>query len=672
MQITKLICLCSMIWLVLGCNFFSYADNTYPAYQGDLTNTNCNCSIGPCGSTGERCDYSTPQIQDSFYYMMQSYTVFATNDTQLLDHTESVFVSCNQTNDHLKSCLYAQGFTTTTDQSSATGNPNKQAIVNGQPQSTASNDNIVQPLYCPLRRCDVVTDDIWARYYQGGYRDTTSYIAIAPTVESGITTVPSLEKAHMGGFRAMKIGGNLCLITQTPMGYAVIGCKTAALPPNANNISCATDAGDHSKAFISVSGRVIECVTTIIENSFIGNSSKFYNVVDGVRASVQAALVLYVILFGIRVATSGEPVQKGEIFQFIMKMILVTYFAVGIGGSNGMVDIAYPLLKSAMYFFSDTILSASSNVSQSGSGTSLCYYDPNSYAPGYDYLALWDAIDCRIGYYFGFFNATSGAGVASMVLDTLGIITLFLPMLISGNFLFLILTLLFAIFLLSIVIYFVHLFILAILGIALLTFIAPIFVPMALFKVTSSYFNGWMHSLISFTLQPCVVSAFLAIMLSVFDSIVFGDCQFISVTYGLYQGWVIDPNSVDTQCTETLGYMATRPDVLLTTLSLLFFNVSAFAPTVAFLKAIIEVTLFAFLFYFFSEKIGEFAAELTGGPSLSKIAINPLAGLNKLKEVALKKEKDEDKDKESELGQAQVVDNAQNQGANPPANKGGT
>ncbi|MGG2309867.1 type IV secretion system protein, partial [Salmonella enterica] len=48
-----------------------------------------------------------------------------------------------------------------------------------------------------------------------------------------------------------------------------------------------------------------------------------------------------------------------------------------------------------------------------------------------------------------------------------------------------------------------------------------------LFAPTKSYFDGWLRLMISYSLQPMVVAAYMAMMLTVFDQAVFGNCQFV-------------------------------------------------------------------------------------------------------------------------------------------------
>ena len=55
------------------------------------------------------------------------------------------------------------------------------------------------------------------------------------------------------------------------------------------------------------------------------------------------------------------------------------------------------------------------------------------------------------------------------------------------------------------------------LGIALLMLLAPLFIPLALFQVTKSYFDKWIKLLIGFTLQPVIILVFISFSIAAVD-----------------------------------------------------------------------------------------------------------------------------------------------------------
>jgi type IV secretion system protein VirB6 len=209
---------------------------------------------------------------------------------------------------------------------------------------------------------------------------------------------------------------------------------------------------------------------------------------------------------------------------------------------------------------------------------------------------------------------------------------------------------------LSVIIYFVNLLVLCTVGAALLIYMSPIFVPMALFAPTKSYFDGWLKLLISFALQPMVVASYMALMLTIFDNAMFGDCSFINqnltfnvgtastpITKEIPYFMLCDPWSTTceygtnedlTKCTQTIGYQMNpmqSGSSLTETFTALFFNLTILNPSVVgnMLSSLITLCLFAFLFYKFAEVLSQFTAELTGGINVGAIAGNPMALVDK-------------------------------------------
>ena len=69
------------------------------------------------------------------------------------------------------------------------------------------------------------------------------------------------------------------------------------------------------------------------------------------------------------------------------------------------------------------------------------------------------------------------------------------------------------------------------LGIALLILLAPLFIPLVMFKVTKQYFDKWVRLLVGFTLQPVIVLVFISFSIAAVDLAAFsGD---YSVMYRL-------------------------------------------------------------------------------------------------------------------------------------------
>ena len=231
--------------------------------------------------------------------------------------------------------------------------------------------------------------------------------------------------------RVINVGDQLCAQFYTPIGWQSIGCKYL---PDCNYFtldsscyvaqSCISSTSQYSHTPLPIAGTVVQCISDSVKLLFYQSAScttngqssinYFKSFRDTLRNAVRSALMLYIILFGIKITLSGEVPSKGELFSFGAKFILVNYFSVGIlvdrgaGGvpiyDDGIMDILYPLFNQGSSFLASLVY-------ESGGSIGLCNYPANgmTYHEGYQYLALWDSIDCRIAHYLGFNQGATGA-----------------------------------------------------------------------------------------------------------------------------------------------------------------------------------------------------------------------------------------------------------------------
>ncbi len=134
------------------------------------------------------------------------------------------------------------------------------------------------------------------------------------------------------------------------------------------------------------------------------------------------------------------------------------------------------------------------------------------------YMRLWDSIDCRLAKYLGVGTDVNFPSTPKVLL--IGIGSLFGSIL--GLMIF-ILSFIFILFVVLITIRIVHIYLIAFIAIILLVYISPLVIPMVLFSYTKSSFDAWLKQLVAFTVQPIILFAFLALMFSIFDSVMYGD-----------------------------------------------------------------------------------------------------------------------------------------------------
>ncbi len=513
---------------------------------------------------------------------------------------------------------------------------------------------------------------------------------------------PKFYILPVANIRVMQNIDRLCAYFNTPLGYQAIGCKYM---PDCTNFgvsdncfvadSCTDNGYKGSHSILPISATVIQCVKESIARIFIDTSacgdtnqtvSYFPSFQHAMRKAVRAALALYLILFGIKMALGHDMPSKGEFFKMGAKYILVLYFSVGIStgyGVNNQPIYDDGITTYMIPFFTNGSSSLTTMIYTAGGATGLCAYDADTYEPEYAYLSMWDSIDCRILYYFGFdlsqlagkitagvndsadvINSdSSDAGSATVVaISELGsavLLGLLIPSFFSFQIIFLGFSTIFSVLLLSIVVYIVNVTIISMTLVSVLIYLAPLFVPMALFEQTKHYYDSWLKLLIAYALQPMIVAAYIAMMFTIFDQVIFGDCNFAKASIVIkYSGYTkevpiymlcdpgnpgpgcVPPTNIEgvTPCEETIGYYITPIKAgysYTDTVIALFFNiVTISASTVGnMMTGMFTLCLFGYLFYKFAGLLSEFAMDLTGGTNIGNLAGDPMAIANKAMEA---------------------------------------
>lgn len=500
---------------------------------------------------------------------------------------------------------------------------------------------------------------------------------------------PKFYVLPIGTLKAMKNGDKICAYFDTTIGYQPIGCKYI---PDCDKFSldipcyvaqaCTDNGYSESRSFFPLSSIIIQCISESVDRLFVDTEAcgedgsytvNYFPVFqDTMRNIVRIALTLYLVLFGIKISLGRDMPSKGEFFTLGARYVLVLYFSVGI--SMGTID---PDTGEGVYddgvttymlpFFKDGSSDLAGMVYSAGGAEGLCVYDEADYNPGYGYMSMWDSIDCRLLYYLGF-NLSS---LIPMIdnnetisykdfLDPI-IFTLIIPSLFSMQIVFMSFMIVFALFLFSAVVYLVHVTVVSLILIGILVYLAPIFIPFALFESTKSFYESWLKVLASYSLQPMIVAAYIAMMLTIFDQTMFGDCLFEkrSMNYDMggsvkeipifvicdpdnpAAGCKTDVTQVEnvTKCKETVGYyinpVKAGQDNYTDTLVALFFDMIVLNNSVVnnMLYGMVTLTLFAYLFYKFGSMLAELAADLSGGVKMP--GGGPMAMVDKAKHLAM-------------------------------------
>ena len=493
------------------------------------------------------------------------------------------------------------------------------------------------------------------------------------------------------------VESNLCLMMSTSRGKMPVICRaynSIIVDPGVEESVCQNlgascyDGSSKSQSLLSFSGITINCVRQTLDKVFYtGNGcsqteddiyftllSPFPYFQEAMKKSVGAALILYVMFYGFKVVLNNEYVHLNKVATFILKFLFVVYFSVGLGSyydqtgknvsHNGMTETVLPMLLQLTSDFTEIVF-------LSGGSQGLCNYDPSKYEAGYEFYRVWDAIDCRVGYYFGLqllYNlgssgflsggSTSAYGnIASNAADfgppgtegiealkKPGMLTFFVVMFgffMAGNIIIVLCGMIFGIIFLSVIFYFLNVYLVSMVTLYVMVYISPIFVPMLLFERTKGYFDAWTKIIVSCALQPAVVGGFVALLLTMYDSIFFGNCEYLrhdynssGINFSTFE--LREPASEPEKCINSTGYKLIKFYLGQgwEKKTLLIFEITTLSDFLDLALSMVYMVVYVFIFYFAIQSVNEFISDLTSGPNMSSVVVSPTALMEKAKQAA--------------------------------------
>ena len=496
---------------------------------------------------------------------------------------------------------------------------------------------------------------------------------------------------------ATRIDDYICLTMPTSRGLLPVVCKTttiAAPPATDTDTSCKPlgascyDGHTKSQSPLNFSGTAVYCLQETLNKVFYETGTcvsedqseitllaAFPIFQATLKNAIGAALILYVIFYGFRVVLNGEQNDLNSIATFILKFLFIAYFAVGLGptffrdgketNSNGMVDLALPFLEQVTPDFAATVFGA-------GGSRGLCAFAPENYEKGYEFYAVWDAIDCRIGYYMGMRLLDNTAAILSGASSTTyqdpgtngntainvgppgnkGISTLnsdlalrFFSVLfgffMGGNIIIFISGLIFSIIFISIVFHFLSSYLVCLITLYAMAYISPIFITMALFQRTKAYFDAWLKITLSCALQPAVLAGFIALLLTMYDTAIYKNCEFMRHDYSVdgvnFSTFELRlPQNSPEECTSSAGYKLEQyySGQGWDTISIILFQIHFISDIFDLMVDLLYVLVFTIIFFYFSKSMSQFAADLTSGPIMGAVVASPAALINAVKKAA--------------------------------------
>lgn len=558
-------------------------------------------------------------------------------------------------------------------------------------------------------------------YVTGACDPTTNEITFCFQMPAGImprcsppVTIPVGDSRRLGDISTNPaLGGNdllkdlvlsavrmddfICLMMATSRGQLPVICKTTTIvrppeidkEPDCKNIGNSCFNGHtKSQSALNFSGMAVHCLKETLDKVFYERSTcvasgnqelkflaPFPIFQESLKNSIRAALILYVMFYGFKVVLSGEYADLNNIAAFILKFLFIAYFAVGLGPTffregkettrNGMVEFGLPLLSQIAPDLAGIVFGA-------GGAQGLCSFDPVKYEPGYEFYAVWDAIDCRIGYYMGMklmydtasiLNGASsstydppGSGGSSTIdigtpgskgIDILNsddafrFFAVLFGFFMGGNIIILVSGLAFAIIFISIIFHFLTSYLVCLITLYVMAYISPIFITMALFDRTKAYFDSWLKITLSCVLQPAMLAGFIALLLTMYDSAIYKNCQFKRHDYSI-EGQNFStfelrvPDSDPAECRKSAGYKVLHyyEGQGWDTLNLILFHINFITDTFDLMVELLYVLIFTIIFYHFSKSMSQFAADITAGPIMSSVTAGPTRIVDAVKKAA--------------------------------------
>ncbi|WP_425384248.1 type IV secretion system protein [Wolbachia endosymbiont (group B) of Eupithecia inturbata] len=420
--------------------------------------------------------------------------------------------------------------------------------------------------------------------------------------------------------------------------------------------ACYNQAGSKSLSPIPITSMIVQCIKESLDNLVVGIDSNgdklkyedgekkgqekgsFLSVAQGrLKNTVTAVLVLALILFSIKVMSGGVRSPQ-EMYMLIIKFALVIYFTTGSTMSH-----YYGELTKLSNGLSEIVLKASSeskNICNYEAGKDY-EYDRAGQKVSYSYLAPWDRLDCRILFYLGAPLDGIGGKIGTGGVATLAVLLGAAPVLLvagsvigiifaGGQILVALVCIFMAILLMMVILWMCYVFILSLVALSVIVILSPLFIPMVLFQHTKGYFDGWVKELITYSLYPVILFAFLSFMFIACDKIYFKNLNFkldesykneqpdksyekkqAEISYSKKKQWFklkdgeCDKNETTLACMMQ-NYSFKKSSIL----GLFDFTYMEFGSSL--IGELLKLCLVLFLFYHFLNVLPGMAAELAG------------------------------------------------------------
>lgn len=279
---------------------------------------------------------------------------------------------------------------------------------------------------------------------------------------------------------------------------------------------------------------VSTCIQDLLTKVFIDNTVNpdkafMAQIENGMKSIVFATLLLYITLIGIKILMNNQEPTRGEWMIYLMKFaVVLAITTTGIwfdkSDANPRGIGLYKTLIESGQFFADIFMQARN----SGDPIQMCSFNykgknvlsQNDIDIGGGEIVkmtVWDYLDCVLATYLNFNSCKfSMSGMVVFWFTSCAIFSF--PL----GFVLAIAMLIYCVMVLLIILQFMHIAILTMFAITVLVMISPIMMCFFLFDTTKDITMSWFKLLLGYMLYPGMIFAFMAFMLTTFDYIFYG------------------------------------------------------------------------------------------------------------------------------------------------------
>ncbi len=277
-------------------------------------------------------------------------------------------------------------------------------------------------------------------------------------------------------------------------------------------------------------GPVVQCITDVMNAV---TQQYINNIVNLIKDAVVTVMTIAIIFLGARVALGSSRKPYSEVSILMIKLTLVSYFVLASGVNEyltlltdftaGLSDLLISVLRIDKAY---TVQKDVVDLTTSTTSVVATVQPPGG-------KELWFQIDFMLQRLLGLggsdtklLNAMIGialimVGLFSMgpVGGWIGVITMFTLATVFGAFVMAIFT-----------------YIASMVAIMVLGAISPLIIPMILFQQTKPLFDKWVSQLLSYALQPVILTSFLIFMVAAMDNAVVDMIRIHQDAYGTATG----------------------------------------------------------------------------------------------------------------------------------------